>query len=207
MNDMDYKPNSHRFKETKQDESTERKKRVEKPVVTGSVKTKKKSEISKFTDVFISEDVANVKSYILMDVLVPAIKKAISDIVTNGVDMMLYGETGRRKSGSNASYVSYRNYSDRKDDRRYSDVSRTRTGYNYDDIILESRGEAEEVLSRMDELIETYGMVSVADMYDLVGKSCNYTDNKYGWTNIRNAEPVRVRDGYMLKLPKALPIN
>ena len=59
----------------------------------------------------------------------------------------------------------------------------------------------------MDELIETYGIVSVADLYDLVGKSCNYTDNKYGWTNIRNAEPVRVRDGYLLKMPKAGPID
>ena len=74
-------------------------------------------------------------------------------------------------------------------------------------MVLETRGEAEDVLSRMDELIDTYGVVSVADLYDLVGISCNYTDNKYGWTNLRNAEPVRVRDGYMLKLPKALPID
>lgn len=205
MNNVDYKPNSHKYKESQQNPQPEKKK-VEK-VVRGTVKTKKKSELAKFTDVFISEDVSNVKSYILMDVLVPAIKKAISDIVTNGVDMMLYGETGRRKSSSNASYVSYRSYSDRNDDKKYSDISRTRTGYNYDDIVLESRGEAEEVLTRMDELIETYGMVSVADLYDLVGKTCHYTDNKYGWTNIRNAEPIRVRDGYMLKLPKALPIN
>ena len=58
----------------------------------------------------------------------------------------------------------------------------------------------------MDELIDTYGQVSVADLYDLVGKSCNYTDNNYGWTNLRNAEPVRVRDGYMLKMPKVGPI-
>ena len=58
----------------------------------------------------------------------------------------------------------------------------------------------------MDELIDMYGQVSVADLYDLVGKTCEHTDNKYGWTNIRNAEPVRVRDGYLLKMPKALPI-
>ena len=154
---------------------------------------------------FFSEDAANVKSYIVMDVLVPAVKKAISDIVRDGIDMILYGESRGRKSSSGSSYVSYRDYS-RKDDDRFRD-SRARSGYNHDDIILESRGEAEEVLLRMDELIETYGNVSVADLYDLVGKSCEYTDNKYGWTNIRNAEPIRVRDGYMLKLPKALPLK
>ena len=82
----DYKPNSHRFKE-EQKESSEKK--VEK-VVTGKVKTKKKSEVRKLADIFIPGDISNVKSYILMDVLVPAVKKAISDIVVDGIDMILY---------------------------------------------------------------------------------------------------------------------
>lgn len=198
----DYKSNSHKSKE--QTKALEERKKVEK-VVKGTVKTRKKSEISKMADVFISEDVKNVKSYVLMDVLVPAVKKAISDIVTNGIDMILYGSTGSGRKRSTADYVSYRQYSDKRD--RPVDNYRTRSGYSYDDIVLETRSEAEEVLTRMDELIETYGTVSVADLCDLVGKSCNFTDNKYGWTNIRNAEPVRVRDGYLLKLPKALPID
>ena len=196
----DYKPNSHRSKE----EQKLPEKKIE-PVVKGKVTTKK-NNVRKLTNTFVTEDIQNVKSYVLMDVLVPAIKKAISDIVTNGIDMLLYGETGRSRRKSNASVVSYRNYYDSRREERYSS-SRTRTGYSYDDVVLETRGEAEDVLSRMDELIDTYGVVSVADLYDLVGISCNYTDNKYGWTNLRNAEPVRVRDGYMLKLPKALPID
>lgn len=202
----DYKPNSHKSREVQKDKPVEERKKVDK-VVTGIVKTKKKSEIKKFTDVFISEDISNVKTYLLTDVLVPAIKKLVIDTVTDGINMILNGGTGRGHRGTNASYVSYRQYSDQRDSNRHGNESRGRSGYNYDDIILESRGEAEDVLSRMDELIDIYGTVSVADMYDLVGKTCNYTDNKYGWTNIRNAEPIRVRDGYMLKLPKALPIN
>lgn len=201
----EYKPNSHKFRES--EAASPEDKKIEK-VVKGKVRTKPKSGIRKLSDVFISEDAANVKSYIVMDVLVPAVKKAISDIVRDGIDMILYGDTKNRQSSSTSSYVSYRDYSNRDKDR-FSDSrdSRTRSGYNHDDIILETRGEAEEVLTRMDELIDTYGVVSVADLYDLIGKSCEYTDNKYGWTNIRNAEPIRVRDGYMLKLPKALPIK
>ena len=66
----------------------------------------------------------------------------------------------------------------------------------------------EEVLDKMFELLDTYQFVSVADLYDLVGVTGNYTDNKYGWTNLRGAEPVRMRDGgYALKLPKAYPID
>ena len=106
-----------------------------------------------------------------------------------------------------SSKVSQRKYDDDRDRRDSGHTTRTRTGYDYDDIILESYGEAEDVLERMDELIATYQLVSVADFYDLVGVSGNYTDNKYGWTDIRNASVMRVRDGYMIKLPKALPLN
>ena len=200
----DYKANSHK---AKAEEKSEEKKEITK-VVNGRVTAKKKSGIDKVKNTFISEDAQNIKSYVLMDVLVPAVKKAVSDIVTNGIDMILYGETGRtKKKSSIANYVSYRSYSDRdrRDEGRYSDV-RSRS-YSYDDIILESRREAEEVLNRMNEIIDTYGVVSVGDLYDLVGVTGSYTDNKYGWSNIRNAEPVRVRDGYMLKLPKALAID
>lgn len=197
----DYKSNSHASKEK---EKNREEKKVEK-IISGNAKAKKKSEFSKFADVFVSEDAGNVKSYILMDVLVSAVKKAISDIVTNGIDMLLYGETGVHKRNGASSKVSYRSYYDRSN--RSSSSSRTRSGYSYDDIILDNRGEAEEVLSRMDEIVATYGTVSVADLYDLVGITGAYTDNKYGWTDIRSASVVRVRDGYMIKLPRALPLN
>lgn len=199
-----YKSNSHKSRENQQESTSDKK--VEK-VITGSVKSKKKNEIQRFADAFISEDITNVKAYVFMEVLIPAIKKAVSDIVTNGIDMILYGETGHTKKNSTASKVSYRSYYDKANDRRDYNASGTKTGYSYDDIILDSRGEAEDVLSRMDELVATYGLVSVADLYDLVGITGNYTDNKYGWTDIRSAQPIRVRDGYMLKLPKALPLN
>lgn len=195
--------NSHRSREEKK--AAPEGKRAEK-IVTGKVKTKK-NDIRRLTDIFISEDVANVKSYILFDVLVPSIKKAIYDIVVNSLDMSLFGGRGSGKR-STADKVSYRDYgnSSRRDERTYGG-HRTTSGYSYDDITLETRGEAEAVLSRMDEIMEEYEIVRVADLYDLVGITGEHTDNKYGWTNIRNAEIVRVRDGYKIKMPRALPIR
>lgn len=81
-----------------------------------------------------------------------------------------------------------------------------RASYDFDDVVFDTRGEADEVLSSMDELMDRYGVVSVADMYDLCGMTCNYTDNKYGWKSLARADISRVRDGYMIKLPKAEPI-
>ena len=200
----DYKPNSHKSKM----EASQERQKLQK-VVKGTVKTKKKSELHKFRDIFISEDVDNVKSYILMDLIVPGVKKILFDIITDGADMFLFGKHGSHRKSTPSSSVSYRSYYDNQDRGRYTDNRpKVKSRYEREDIILDSRGEAEEVLERMSELIDTYGMVTVADLYDLIGKTCEYTDNKYGWTNIRNAEAVRCRDGgYMLKLPKALPIS
>lgn len=197
----DYKPNSNRFKD--EQKQKEREKKVEK-VVSGTVITRKKSGVRKLADEFISEDAKNIKSYVIGDVLIPSAKKAIADIVTNVIDMILYGGSKR----SNADRVSYRKYYDRDN---YSSARTTSASsysrYSYDDIILSTRGEAEDVLLRMDELMDTYGLVRVADLYDLVGITGDYTDNKYGWTNIRSAEVVRVRDGYMIKMPRAVAID
>lgn len=199
MAEFDYAPNSHKYKSEQKE--TVKQKKVEK-VVKGTVTTKK-NDIRKFADIFISEDIHNVKDYVFTDILVPAIKKAISDIVRNGVDMILYGESGRdRKNSSSGNYVSYRSYSDQNNrDDRFSNKTRSTS---YDDIVFGTREDARHVLSQMDALIETYGNVSISDLYDLVGISDSmYTNQRYGWTDIRRAEIVQVRGGWLLKLPRA----
>lgn len=200
----DYKPNSHRFKE--EQKRAEQEKKVEK-VVTGPVVTKKKSSLSKFAGEFISEDAKNIKTYVLGDVLIPAIKKALCDIVTDGINMLLYGDTKAGYRRSPADKVSYSSIS--RDSRavRDSRYSSSNSVYSYDDIILTTRGEAETVLDRMDEILYEYKTVSVAELKELVGVTPLFTDNRYGWINLSTAKVVRVREGYMIDLPRAIPID
>lgn len=192
----DYKSNSHKSKENSAPE-----KKVEK-IISGSAKTKQKTVLQKFVDGFIAEDVGNVKSFIFDEVLIPSIRKAVYDIITNGAGMIL-GESGRSKKHSPVSKISYNSYYPTEDDRPSRNVSN-----NFGEVIVTDRREAQEVLSKMDELISVYGVVSVGDLYDMVGiVGNNYTDNNWGWKDIRSARIVNVRDGYLIKLPKALPIN
>lgn len=201
----EYPSNAYKSKNTQKETKPEKK--IE-SVVTGNVKTKKKSDARKLADIFISEDIANVKSYVFMDVLVPAIKKAIADIVTNGIDMILYGESGRTKRSGTASKISYSNYYKRDEYPREDRVRAGRNGFDYDEIIFDNRGDAEAVLSSMEDVIDQYGVVSVGDLYDLAEVSTsNYAVNNYGWTDLRSANVMRVRDGYVLKLPRALPLK
>lgn len=202
MAEMDFKPNSHKYRE--EQKANPEKPRLEK-VIQGTVKTKKKSEVAKFRDVFIAEDAATIKTYLLVDVLLPALKNTIEDVVTNGIRMLLRGDTSARKSSGGASKISYNRMYDRRDDRPSTNY-RSRSAYEYDDIILETRGEAEAVIDRLCEAIDTYGQASVGDLNDLVGRTGNYTDNDYGWTNLNNARAIRTRDGYVLDMPRVKPL-
>ena len=76
-----------------------------------------------------------------------------------------------------------------------------------DSIIFEKRVDAALVLDKMDEIIADYGFVSVADLCDLAGVTSAYTDFKFGWSDLSTAGVRRVRDGYTLKLPKAMHID
>lgn len=198
----EYKPNSNRSRE----QAAEPERRIEK-VVTGNVTQRKKSNLNKIGSLFLPGDVDSVKNYIWMDVLVPSIRRAISDIICNGVNMLL-GEPYRGKSsGGVAARVNYRQYYQPENRQEYA-KPRTQAMYSYDDIVFETRGDAEVVLSRMEELLEHFEVVSVADLFDLAGISSEsqYTDNKYGWTDLRGVQPRRVNGGYVLDLPRAISL-
>lgn len=173
-------------------------KKVEK-VISGNVKTREKSLGKKFSDTFLGDDLDSVKGYIIFDVIIPAIKDTISNVVSNGIEMLLFGETRGRKKGDN-NYVSYSNYY--KKEKRSSNTS-SKSVHNFRDIILETRGEAEDVLSSLIDIAYEYGSASVADLYDLVGVTGSFTDNRYGWTNLAGAKVNRARGGgYIIDLPR-----
>lgn len=192
----DYKPNSYKSKKEMGEKKEVRK------VTHGNAKVKKKSGLTKFTDIFIQDDIENVKSYIVTDVLIPAGKKLISDVVNS----ILYPGGGNRNNNpaSKVHYTSYNSISSNPTPRYSGGARRT---YDYDDLVFPTRADAEAVLMGMDEILNQYTVVSVADFYDLAGATGSYTDNKYGWSDIRSAHIERVRDGYIVRLPRAMPID
>lgn len=109
----EYKSNSHKSRQNQNDDIPE--KRVEK-VVSGSVKSKKKNGLQKITNVFVPEDVDDVKSYIFEDIVVPAVK----DIILDAVRAFL-GVSGNSRGGrsSTSSKISYRKYYGRSGSTRF----------------------------------------------------------------------------------------
>ena len=202
---QDYKPNSHRFKEEQQKnpQSTSEEKKFEKSV-TGAVRTRKKSGLLRFVDVFISEDIHNVKDYLINEVGMPMLKKGLM----GALDMMLNGGSigyADRRSSSKVTYNRY--YDDPRDRRRSYESEQPRPRFDRDVIIFETRRDAEAVLRDMIDALEEYKIVSVSDMYDMADLTPPHTANRYGWSKLNNVDVIRDRDGWIINLPKAMPID
>jgi hypothetical protein len=211
---MDYPSNSR--KEREQEDSTREDKKVDK-VVTGGVTRRKQPLGKRLTETFVGGDAKSVWGYVLFDVLVPAAKDMVADAGSQAIERFLFGETragsrrpGARRGGSPNGYVSYNNFSrrdaDRADPRNRDFSRRARSSHDFDEILLETRVEANEVIDKMFDLVSQYDQVTVADLYDLVGISASFQDQKWGWTDIRGAGATKVRGGYLLDLPRPEPL-
>ena len=169
-------------------------------IITGEAKTRKR-----LSDVFIAEDVRTVKNHIFMDVVVPAIKTVIVDIVTNGIQMMLWGDTINHGRAPGTKYNYGNCYNSLNQPQRTQKTNYT--GYGYEDPIVTSRGDAERILQEMSEIIQEYGQASVADLYDLCGITGRQTDMNYGWTEMPGARPIRIPEGYVIQMPRPICIK
>lgn len=196
-----------------------------KKVITGKVMTRKKPLSTKFAEMVMGEgnDINSVIGYVINDVLVPNAKSTISDMVSSGIEMLFFGTTSGKRNRSSGgrdrtrtSYSSYYkdDYRDRdrnrdRDKDRDRDIGRNRARHNFDDIVLETRGEAEEVLESLMELVDQYGVASVSDFYAMVDMTSNFTEQDYGWENLttHNTRIDRVRQGFIINLPRPKSIK
>lgn len=193
-------------------------KKVEK-VVQGEVVKRKKPLGKRFVETFASgDDAKTVWDYVVMDVLLPAAKDTMADAVSQGVERILFGEarsTSRRTGIRPNGYVSYQSrYSSAggrhpvsRDEPRREPSRRARASHEFNELVIPTRAEAEEVIDRLFDLTSKYETATVADLYELLGVTGEYTDDKWGWSDLRGAGVVRVSGGYILDLPKPDPLR
>lgn len=177
-----------------------------KPVVkkSGVVSTKKPLG-KRFASFFTEKDGTDIRNYIIFDWLIPGIKNGILDILS----LMFFDEvrdkrSSRRREKERTSYSSYY----RGETRRGSSRERERDRYrddkiDYQNIILERREDAEDVVDALKERIDKNGSATVADLLDLIDEASQFTDNNWGWTHTRDIGIRRVSRGYLIDVARA----
>lgn len=204
------------------DQVEERKKKD--PVVSKVVKIQKKGLMERLVIGVLGPDgLPSIGRYLGHEVILPAVKNIVVDMVTSGVNMAMYGQEGRRGpkppvnySGPSTNHWSKppsTNYANRYQSQSpsftnppatYATPSTRRVGGNFvDEYIIADRNEA---LMALDSLVSTareYGVVAVADYLDLIGIDAQFTDNTYGWTYdaLSQAAVRPTNSGFILKLP------
>lgn len=178
--------------------------RIEK-VASGTVKTKKHSKLK---EAFFGEHVDNVKDYIIYDVMIPALKGTLEEMFGQGLHMLFFGESKKKKhSDGRVAFGSYYNGS-RRDSRDSREAARNEIR-GVEDVIFESERVANDVLEALMAYADEYGSASVLDLYDAAGVSAgSHVDDNYGWfpRDIRAARIRRIYERrdiyYVIDLPR-----
>jgi hypothetical protein len=207
---VDYQGNSNKGKETA-DNKEEPKKNLEK-VITGDVVSRKKGIGARFKEVFFGADLHTAAQYVVSDVLLPTLRDLVVDTVSKGVDRLVYGNnaprrgrpgpinySGRYRYSSNplAQQVGRQTYlPDQRPVERWSQGRRT-----FENLIVASRQDADNVVEALGNIIDQYEVVSVADINELIGQESNHIDQKWGWTSLPRVGIRQVREGYEISLP------
>jgi hypothetical protein len=194
-------------------------KQIEK-VVKGEVVIKKKGLGQKFKETFIAVDVPSVAQYVTYEVLIPAARNLIYDVLSKGAERLMFGESSARRRMSTwangPTKYNYQRHSDpihrhpREQTMRYAPTPAPgprSPRYSQNEFILEDRDEADLVLERMHDILDEYQVLTMADLLELLGERTSHTDHKWGWISLTGAHVRQIREGYLLEIPPAEPVQ
>lgn len=208
---VNLEPNSDKYHREKKQQVEKPEKKIEQ-ITKNPAKIRKKPLGRKIADSFRGEDASTVLEFIVFETVLPTVKDLLIDMISQGAQRLIRGDdykprSSARRSSGRPTYTSYTPYN------RMSSEPRTRATVRRDDhdfgeLVFESRGEAEEILDRMADLIEMYDVVTVSELYRFVGIQRPFTDENWGWNNLRDARVRMISGGnYVLILPNPIYIK
>ena len=178
-------------------------------VTTGTVKQETLGE--KIFHTFIVSEPKDVAKFLVKKKLVPKIKSMIVEMVSSGIDMLF---TGNQSSSTEKGYfansnVPYYSYSVSSSTKTTAStiVQQKTTPNDYQKIIFQTMEKAKDVKNALQQVIDVYQCVRVADYYNAVGHPTTSTDNNYGWRTLEGVTIDAVDGGFMLNMPKAIPLD
>ena len=165
----------------------------------------------KVKDAFIKNDGKTIRDYAFFDVLIPSVKRLIYDLINRVTGMALLDNKTPGSSIGSSGYASqYQQVIYRAGDVNYRPSNNTTPSrpqvsnsmFEYENWVFSDRGDIEAVLNLMTDIIENYGIVSVNDLYDAVGKAAPYTAENYGWKTMNGCDVKICSGGFRLAMTR-----
>lgn len=186
-------------------------------IVHGKVIQKKPNVFKRVARGMVADDVTNVGDFVLTDVLMPAVRNLMYDIVSQGAHRVLFGTARgpRRGVGGTGAYsgpganlkTAYHRVTN-EPVRNEQNISRSDMArHNFDELILDNHADAMDVLENLVARVERYGSASVADLYDYLGVTGGFTDQAYGWKSLAGADVRQTRKGFVFDLPRPIALR
>lgn len=205
----DFPPNSHKARAASEPKKVER-------VTSAEVRRNGGGLGRKFKKTFFDGDARGAMQAVALAVIVPAIRDMLADAGRDLVDRAVYGESSRARRGGGGSiignYAGSYNYNavsrPTRASQQQTSLSRSsRARHDLGEIIVPHQADANEVIDQMFEIVSQYGSVTMADLFAMVDIRAEHTDQKWGWTDLRGAKPVRHKSGgWILDLPRPEPL-
>lgn len=173
-------------------------------------KEKKVSGIAKLGKAIINDDFDKIGEYLVSDILIPSIKQTLNALGKNFLDMLFFGEAKSNYGyGSNASsyHNAYNTYS-YNTPKRKTEMREQGDWFLFSSSSINSKGDAEVILAKLDADLRRYGRADVAALYEYANETAPHTYYGYGWYNLNEAKTVFGPDGcYCIKLPRPIPLK
>lgn len=195
-------PGNSNIEKSRQADTTEQHSES-KAVAHGRLKTVKRR--TRLSDIFTPEDTSSVASFVFTRLIIPRLQVLAVDTINAVARAIFLGErTSEPSRKTPGGYTSYQGYygGEKKPATKLSSSKKTNGSFQFQDVVVDSYGDAQLILDRLDEQLDDQGYVTVSYLYEAAGLPCPFTGNYYGWENISSARIVTDSDGYLIEMPE-----
>ncbi len=186
--------------------------------ISGNPIVKKKNLADRFSMLVWGGDLKAVRDEVTVSVIIPAVKDLIYNTGMSALSQIVYGANDAPSSDYTSFRTNYENHFRSNSNktsssrmvndqiRSVSDRVRSKSSVSFQEITVESRQDILLIREELLDNINRYGSVSLLDYYRTCRVGFEPTDDNYGWRDLRSINPRKVRQGWILDLPRPVEL-
>ncbi len=158
---------------------------------------------------FYTDDAGKIGQHLLLNVVIPMMKKLVVDVVNGTLNMIFYkSEATTSTSSVPASRISIGGRSTNEyhaaSGRGTTVKEASERSYDLDYVVVKDMQAANDVINGMQLIIDQYDTVRASEFCALAGITAPYTYTDYGWDSAAVAQKIPLLDGRVkIQMPKA----